>query len=721
MKKLSIELENCYGIRKLQTALNFSEQNVYAIYAPNGSMKSSLAQTFRDVADGIPSKDRIFPTRVCERKISDENGSDLPQDGVLVFAPYDEAFGHSEKTSSLLVDAKLRKEYEQLHIDIDNSKGSFLKALKKQSGSKKDLETEISATFTKSEDQFYRALIRVKDEILSQEAAPFADVSYDVIFDDKVLDFLQTKDFKTAIQDYVLRYNKLLEASAYFKKGVFNYYNAGVIAKNLADQGFFSAKHTVNLNAGEKVEIKSRKQLEELILKEKEDVTNDADLKSKFAEIEKLITKNATLREFNAYLGTHEELLPELANVELFREEIWKSYFKAQLVQYEELIAKYTAVEKRKAEIEQEASKQRTQWESVIDIFNERFFVPFRLEAKNRVSVILGQESMLELGFTYEDGPDRAPVEKTALMKALSTGEKKALYVLNIIFEVEARIKANQESLIIFDDIADSFDYKNKYAIIHYLQDISENKHFRLVMLTHNFDFFRTVEDRFVKYSHCLMVEKGAASLSLQKATGIKNVFVNDWKPRFFTDPKKKIASIPFIRNMIEYTKGNKDPEYVRLTSLLHWRADSSGITIEHLDQIYNGMFTPQGASADGIRPVVDVIHEQANACLGAGVGANFENKVVLSIAIRIAAERFMADKINDPAFLTNLVSNQTPKLLAEFRKQFSAEVGALRIIERVVLMTPANIHLNSFMYEPILDMSDEHLRRLYRDVMALN
>jgi hypothetical protein len=458
MEKLTVDLENCYGIRELKTDLDFSEQNVYAIYAPNGSMKSSLAQTFRDIAEGNPSKDRIFPARPCKRRILDENGSDLPQEDVLVFAPYDEAFGHSEKTSSLLVDARLRKEYEQLHIDIDNAKATFLKALKKQSGSKKDLEKEISTTFTKSEDQFYRALIRVKDEVLSQEAAPFADVRCDVIFDDRVLDFLQTKDFKTAIQDYVLRYNKLLDASTYFKKGVFNYYNAGVIAKSLAVQGFFSAKHTVNLNADKKVEIKNQKELEQLILKEKEDISKDPDLKRKFAEIEKLITKNATLREFNAYLVMHEELLPELANVGLFREEIWKSYFKAQIGPYEQLLAKYTVVEKRKSEIEQQASKQRTQWESVIDIFNERFFVPFRLEAKNRVSVILGQESMLELGFSYEDGPDTVSVEKTALMMALSTGEKKALYILNIIFEVQARINAKQQSLILFDDIADSFD-----------------------------------------------------------------------------------------------------------------------------------------------------------------------------------------------------------------------------------------------------------------------
>src|ERR1041385_9384657 len=118
---------------------------------------------------------------------------------VLVIPPYDEVFGHTEKTSTLLVDTKLRKEYEQLHIEIDKSKDMFLKAIQKQSGSKQDLEKEISSTFTKSDDEFYRALIRIKDELLAQKDAPFADIQYDTIFDDKVLSFLRTKDFKTAI------------------------------------------------------------------------------------------------------------------------------------------------------------------------------------------------------------------------------------------------------------------------------------------------------------------------------------------------------------------------------------------------------------------------------------------------------------------------------------------------------------------------------------------
>lgn len=720
MNKLNIDIENCYGIKKLQRQFDFSQKKSYAIYAPNGAMKSSLAQTFKDIADATASKDRIFPTRVCTRKITDENGFALPKESVFVVLPYNEVFGHTEKTSTLLVDTNLRKEYEQLHIEIDKVKEMFLKALKEQSGSKKDLEKEVSSTFTKSSDEFYRALFRVKDELLAQKDAPFANIHYDTIFDEKVLSVLETKDFKTAIENYIKKYNELLAASTYFRKGTFNYYNAAIIAKSLADNGFFDAKHTVSLNADKKLEIISTKQLEDLIAKEKEGISNDKDLRKKFAEIEKLITKNATVRDFAAYLSDHEELLPKLANIEGFKEEIWKSYFKARIELYKDLIENYQATEKRKKEIEEEAGKQRTQWESVIEIFNDRFIVPFKLTAKNRISVILGGEPILSLGFTFEDGADKAPVEKATLMQTLSTGEKKALYVLNIIFEVEVRKKAKQETIFIIDDIADSFDYKNKYAIIQYLKDIAEEPHFKQIILTHNFDFFRTINSRFVDYSHCLMAFKSSTGLTLKQATGIRNVFVTDWKPNFFNDPKKRIASIPFIRNIIEYTRGDNDPEFIKLTSLLHWKDTSSGITQDELDTIYNSVFGGNGTSADGKQQVIDIIRYEASECLRAGDGINFENKIVLSIAIRIAAEQFMVKKINDATFVDSIDSNQTHKLLKKFKELFNNEIDTIKTIQRVMLMTPENIHLNSFMYEPILDMSDEHLRKLYEEVLAL-
>ena len=719
MDRVNVDLENCYGIKKLQTLFDFSEERVYAIYAPNGAMKSSLAKTFLDVANAESSVDRIFPTRASSRRITDEHGADLVKESVLVVVPYDEAFSHTEKTSTLLVDAKLRTEYEQLHVEIDSSKELLLKALKEQSNSKKDLAKEISSTFTSSEEEFYTALIRIKKELQEQTDTPFADVPYDKLFDDKVLSALGTTDVKTAIEEYVQRYNELLAASTYFKKGTFDYYNAGQIARSLAANGFFAAEHTVNLIAAERLEISTQKELEDVIAKEKEAIIKDKQLREKFDEIETLLKKNATLRDFLNYLLDNEGLLSQLTNINKFKEDIWKSYLKARFDLYSDLVAKYQAAERRKKEIEDEAAKQRTQWETVIEIFNARFFVPFTLTAKNRTAVMLGDAPMIELEFTYHDGADSVPIEKAELLTALSTGEKKALYVLNIIFEVEARKKAKQETIMIIDDLADSFDYQNKYAIIQYLKDISEDGLFNQVIMTHNFDFFRTINSRFVSYPQCLMVSKSSAGISLEQASGIKNVFVNDWKQNFFTDPKKKIASIPFIRNLIEYTKDEAYQGFVKLTSLLHWRADSPTITVAQLDDIFNEIFTAQGTSSNGERRMIDIIHEEAQSCMTPKTGINFENKIVLAIAIRLGAEQFMVKKINDATFVVNIKFNQTQTLVTKFEELFGGD-QAIETIKRVVLMTPENIHLNSFMYEPIVDMSDEHLRKLYCDVLAL-
>jgi hypothetical protein len=720
MKQLKIALEHCYGIKALTATFNFSGCKANAIYAPNGAMKTSLARTFQDIAEGKASQDRIFPARATTRSVTDENGNNLSAAEVLVVRPYDEVFGHSEKTSTLLVNAALREEYEKLHIDIDVAKAAFLKGLRDQSGTKRDIEKEISTTFTSGDDQFYVALTRIEEELRAQKDTPLAEIPYDKIFDDKVVAVLNTKDFKTAIDDYIKRYNELLAASTYFKKGIFNYYHAGTIAKSLADNGFFKAKHSINLNADSRIEIRDEKELEALVAKEKEGISSDAALRKKYAEIEKALTKNITVRDFESYLSEHEDVLPHLSNVDRFKEDVWKSYILANIGLYDDLLEKFRKAKKRKEEIEEAASKERTQWQDVIDIFNDRFVVPFKLVAKNLVPVILGHEAMLSLGFTFEDGTDSAPVDKASLMEVLSTGEKKALYVLNIIFEIQTRIKTGQQTLLIVDDVADSFDYKNKYAIIEYLKDISEESNFNQIILTHNFDFFRTINSRFVDYSCCWMVTKGSGGITLSKASGIKNVFVNDWKGAFFDDPKKRVASIPFMRNLIEFTKGEADPDYVRLTSLLHWKADTQAITQGDLDAIYNRLFGSNGQYADQGALVIDQILASAEDCLAAAAGVNFENKIVLAIATRMVGERFMITKIAEPAFVSGLTATQTPKLLKRYVDKFGVGNSSVATLQRVLLMTPENIHLNSFMYEPILDMSDEHLRKLYTDVVAL-
>lgn len=721
MKTLKLLLEHCYGIRKLEVTLDYDGASAVAVYAPNGAMKSSLANTFQDIADGKQSRDRIFPSRATTRLVQDENGIDLAAESVLVLRPYEEFSKGGDGTATLLVNAALRQEYESLHAEVSAARTALLNALKTTARTKRAVDREIASTFVPSGGLFDTVLAGLKTELDADWEPVFKDVPYDLINDDKVVAFLANGDFRTAINDYTKKYNELLAASKYFKKDGFNYYAATNVAKELKNSGFFKALHTVSLNGDEKQEVNSESELQALVDAERAKISEDAVLRKKYEELEKQIQKNAQLRDFEAYLQNHEELLPELADPAAFKKKLWMSYLKANNSLCTELLDKLTQAAARSAEIEAQAAQEETQWQAVIDIFNSRFIVPFHLEVANKVQVMLGIEAAPRLGFVFNDGNDHAPVERDALLQTLSTGEKRAFHVLNMLFDIEVRRAASQQTLLIVDDIADSFDYKNKYAVIQYLSDLAEDEHFKLLILTHNFDFFRTIESRrLVPRRNCFMVSKTTTGVTLAAAQGVRNVFTNVWKPHFFTNDREKICCIPFMRNLIEYTKGESDMDYLRLTSLLHWKTDTEQIKVASLDAIYTNLFDKPGQSGNPEKTVIEILTVEADACLNAADGINFENKVVLAIATRLQAEKFMAAKIDDPAWLEEINANQTPTLLKRYREEFPADAQNIRVIQRVLLMTPENIHLNSFMYEPILDMSDEHLRRLYSDVLAM-
>ena len=79
-----------------------------------------------------------------------------------------------------------------------------------------------------------------------------------------------------------------------------------------------------------------------------------------------------------------------------------------------------------------------------------------------------------------------------------------------------------------------------------------------------------------------------------------------------------------------------------------------------------------------------------------------------------------MIEKINDWTFVNEITTNQTIKLFEQYKSLFPNETEQLNILDEVNLITPENIHLNSFMYEPILDMSEEFLKKLYNKIKNL-
>lgn len=718
MKKISINLSNCYGIGLLQCGFDFTNADAYSVYAPNGFMKTSLSKTFLDLSRKKDSSDLIHPDRETKREIRDENGVDLKPEQVFVIEPYNENFD-SEKTSLLLVNQAIKRQYDDALKKIETEKDELFKRLKQRSGLTGRTvtpETELLKRFGYS--SIYDLLDVLEKDVSETPDERLAVIVYERLFNEKALALLESGQISQQLKDYIEKYNELIEGSPVLSK-TFNHYHAKTINKNLADNGFFAAKHSVNLFNGQtKEEITSADDLDAKIEGEKTRILTDEGLSKKFEEIDKKLTTKE-LREFRDYLLDNHDVVAELGDYKTLQKNIWLAYLSAERDSYRNFLKEYRIGKEIIKQSIDAAKREETEWEDVVKIFNERFTVPFTLEVSNQDDVIL-KGTRPELSFAFHEGDLPKPVDKKLLLEVLSQGEKRALYILNILFEINARRKLGQETLVIADDIADSFDYKNKYAIVEYLKEVSELDKFCCIFLTHNFDFHRTISGRLnIKRPNRLFVVKNGRNLSLKEEKYQNNPF-EFWKDNL-GDKRYAISSIPFVRNLAEYC--GRDAEFNRLTSLLHMKTDTASISIQDLEVIYRAIINkPSLVLPDPQKSVIDVIHAIADEIAQEEEeAAELESKIILSIAIRLKAEAFMVGKIANQQFVDGIGKHQTIKLLKKYKDDFPQERNSIALMEQVNLMTPENIHLNSFMYEPILDMSPKHLKQLYAAVKIVH
>ena len=237
--------------------------------------------------------------------------------------------------------------------------------------------------------------------------------------------------------------------------------------------------------------------------------------------------------------------------------------------------------------------------------------------------------------------------------------------------------------------------------------------------MTHNFDFYRTIKGRLgIWGENKVLCSRGQNSLSLVTDSLSENPFIH-WKDHL-DDPVILIASIPFVRNLAEYT-GNEE-SFNMLTGLLHIKPGSDAITMTNLRDEYQKVLQP-GSYTDfeaTEEPVLNLIEGAVTAILAKNPDElSLEDKIAISMVIRIRAERVLIQKIAEPEWVAALKKNQTNKLIKRYRGRPDANADLLSCMQKVQLMTPENIHLNSFMYEPILDLSGYHLQSLYTELDA--
>ena len=434
-------------------------------------------------------------------------------------------------------------------------------------------------------------------------------------------------------------------------------------------------------------------------------------------------------------MQTHQDIIVEYKDIDLFKKKVWVKAFLYYEHLLNELIDDYNKAQKDLEKLRDDAKEQVTDWKQALDLFKKRFFVPFSIEPSNQEDVILNME-LPSFKYIFSDGRGEEEVTKDNLLNVLSTGERRAYYILNMIFQILVAKNQGKECFVVLDDISESFDYKNKYAIIEYISDISEYKDtngeklFKILLLTHNFDFYRTVSSRITKYVNSFIAFVDSDQIKLEKGQYTKNIFtyyknilVNKYSDNIM------IASIPFVRNLIEYTEGNKNEDYLTLTSVLHYKENTKQITLNQIQAIFNKYWCKKEpvifAKGRENEKVYDVLMQESEKIKDIEK-LEIENKLILSMAIRLKGELYMQNKIvadlpNGHDILKDIFSkkNQSAWLIKAYKKYIND--GAMNTLEIVAMITPENIHLNSFMFEPILDMSLKHLYKIYNDVKALS
>lgn len=725
--KLGVDLENCYGINKLVQEFDLAKidgnNGVCSLYAANGTLKTSLAKTLKDVEEGNLSKDIIFPERETKRTITlDDRPITAAQ--IMVVNSYDESYS-SRQVSTLLVNETLKQEYDEALKEVDDKRSLLIKELAKTSGKQnKAIPELICEAFDRPEKE----LLDLLAELHNQDVEDFTSLAvfkYGDLFNPNVLKLASTEGFDQELTDYVETYEKLISESAILSKN-FNHQKAGTVSKSLSDTGFFDASHSVNLlTNGKKEEVTSKDRLNEILQDEQNKVFQNPDLKEKFSKVDKKLTTKET-QAFRDFISEHQVLLPEYKDIKSFKKKLVTGYLQSHKSAWDDLESTYQSNQAIVKDIVSQAKQQETIWKNVVDIFNKRFSVPFTLRVDNQDDVILN-DAVPSIDFDFDDGRGgKQKVKHETLLDTLSQGEKRALYILNILFEIEVRKNTGAPILIVIDDIADSFDYQNKYAIVEYLRDISQVPHFYLLILTHNFDFHRIIGGRIIGSKNSiararrLLATKTSTVITLNAEKYQNDVF-NAWKAQMHQNEFYMLASIPFVRNLSEYC-GHR-AQYETLTSLLHLKPDSKNITVHDLQEVYRVVLAdkstlnlPNGASG-----VIDRIFRKSDELSNAGhESPELEFKVIVAMAIRLKAEEFMIAQINDQTFVDGIESNQTRELFDKYVALFSDQTATIRLLDQVNLMTPENIHLNSFMYEPILDMSAHRLYILYNEVKQL-
>lgn len=718
-----IKMENAYGIKKINFNIGNDTDNNLLIYSPNGTFKTSFTKSLKRISDGEKPEDLIFSTMTqyevqMESKVFKQN----------ILQPFDEIVFYSEEInrkrsivdsdfSALVANDEAKEKYQKKANEYKEKLQLLVKeiALKFFTKSKKDKERlalELLSNAFETDGNWETFFSNVSKEKFRKFEFPY---KYKELFDDSVYSVITDDSFQKDVNVYLETITSKVDSPLF--RGQFGPQEAENVLKAFKDNFFFDEELSINLR--DKTTIKTIKDFEEVITKETEKLFKDPEVKAAYDMINEKLRRNTSTRNFSRIIKKDFRIINELRKPSEFRKRVILSLLSdlsGDIISLDTLI---TEVNRELYNIVDSYKDNRLLWDEILKEFNERFEFPLEVDIANRNNAIIGIEVPV-FKFTYVDGTRRKGVSENQLNEFLSTGEKNVFSILNFLLELKIKILNYNRTIVVVDDIVDSFDYKNKYATVAYLDELSRNTSIQMLIMTHNFDFYRTMSRSEMK-KYIAFGINGKITLEpfvdFSGFTTLKN-----WK-KYYKNDNVKIANyyslIPFARSLEELRNGDSRI-YKVLTKALHYK---QGFEEKKFWRLFGATeksigFIPWRLANkkvyQSLFDVCDVITESSRTTKAQK--KLLQDKLVISIGIRILFEKKVISKYSlSKVFLSSIKVNQTRAIVKKLENIMDPLDQT--IANKVMVYTPEFIHINTFMIEPIIDLSIENLVSLYTEV----
>ena len=721
-----INLKGCYGIKELDKSFMVNDKPVI-IHAPNGTMKTSLKKTIDDLAAGNLPKDLVSGAAA---KASDIfiDGNKLGKDNLKAFAYDSDIFGDLERdVATMLISSKEKANYQNLRIDYNKAKEALLEKLRSHFSNKAPFaEASISQAFGKTFDD---VLLSLTERDLLMTRKPLVNVvNYSDAFSADIKKAVEST--KSVIKDYSALVNKAATKCGVLKKGVFEFADLEAVASVLNAHGFFNAGHKVILSNSRGAQtVSNTSEMNAVIDKVKATLSADPAVYDTLVTMQQQMEKSRVAKKPLKLIEDQPFAANEYCHYSRFEKQYIKNLLRDSLPEFNSAREALLNERKERARLARETSSKTNDWKKAIDVFNERFDFGFKIRIADHNGEFLTNGST-KIEFVF-DGLDGYPKESEAAKNILSSSQLRAVFLLDVVFQTERFLESNTPGLLLYDDISDSFDYTNKNCIMEYFRDLSQrNGRHCMVFLTHNFDFYRLFANRISDRSHAYFAAIENGKLEITEGGYLKDVLSNGLIAKTRQTIRASFALVPFARGIIELTSSetdiNNDAAYVFVCEFMHFRP----VAVRHtLGMLQRGKFIPpkikNALFIDGTPRTRNYYKELGRTCAAiageSSVYQRLEDKLTLALGIRIFSEKYCYQKLRKSTAITlseldRLMNSSFGDLLKKFKDVFPRD-KKMKDLELAAMLTCTDLHLNNFVYEPLIDYSITRLRRLYNKI----